>query len=82
MEPSGQNLVSISRFLATVADGNAFERFWRVTYHGRPEFYELYPENIKTSLRAFSDVFGGSLAADLSLEGDSQRVSTACTCNG
>ncbi|KAJ7134791.1 hypothetical protein C8R44DRAFT_771481 [Mycena epipterygia] len=76
MEPSGQNLVSISRFLATVADGDAFERFWRVTYHGRPEFYELYPENIKTSLRAFSDVFGGSLAADLSLEGDSQRESS------
>ncbi|KAJ6585180.1 hypothetical protein B0H19DRAFT_1059450 [Mycena capillaripes] len=72
MEPSGENLVSISPFLATVADANAFEKFWRVTYHGRDEFYDLYPESIKTSLRAFADFFGGSLAADLSLENHSQ----------
>ncbi|KAJ6525288.1 hypothetical protein DFH09DRAFT_1416647 [Mycena vulgaris] len=75
LEPSGENLVSISRFLATVADGYAFERFWRVTYHGRDEFYDLYPESIKTCLRAFTDIFGGSLAANLSLENDSQRAS-------
>ncbi|KAJ7625389.1 hypothetical protein DFH06DRAFT_1058831 [Mycena polygramma] len=76
LEPSGQNLVSISRFLATVADADAFERFWRVTYHGRDEFRHLYPESTKTSLRAFADVFGGSLAADLSLENHSQMESS------
>ncbi|KAJ7176026.1 hypothetical protein C8R46DRAFT_1347487 [Mycena filopes] len=76
MEPSGKNLVLISRFLATVADADAFERFWRVTYHGRDEYYDLYPESIKTSLRAFTDVFGGSLAADLSMENHSQMESS------
>ncbi|KAJ6475046.1 hypothetical protein C8R47DRAFT_1143368 [Mycena vitilis] len=76
LEPSGQNLVSISRFLATVADADAFEGFWRVTYHGRDEFRHLYPESIKTSLRAFADLFGGSLAADLSLENHSQMESS------
>ncbi|KAJ7016203.1 hypothetical protein C8F04DRAFT_1164189 [Mycena alexandri] len=76
LEPSGKNLVLISRFLATVADADAFEKFWRVTYHGRDEFYDLYPESIKTSLRAFTDVFGGSLAADLSMENHSQMESS------
>ncbi|KAJ7781762.1 hypothetical protein DFH07DRAFT_1055347 [Mycena maculata] len=65
IEPSAQNLVSISPFLDTLADADAFERFWRVSYDGRDEFYEFYPENIKTSLRALGDIFGGSLAADL-----------------
>ncbi|KAJ7505135.1 hypothetical protein B0H11DRAFT_1977000 [Mycena galericulata] len=77
MEPSGQNLVSISRFLATVADAYAFERFWRATYHGREEFYALYPESIKLSLRSFGELFGGSLAADLSMETDS-HVGSSC----
>ncbi|KAJ7245028.1 hypothetical protein B0H12DRAFT_1128337 [Mycena haematopus] len=72
LEPTGQNLISISRFIATVADANAFESFWRMTYHGRDEFYHLYPENLKTSLKAFADIFGGSLAADLSQENHSQ----------
>ncbi|KAJ7784377.1 hypothetical protein B0H16DRAFT_1876842 [Mycena metata] len=76
LEPSGKNLVLISRFLATVADADAFEKFWRVTYHGRDEFYDLYPESIKISLRAFTDVFGGSLAADLSMENHSQMESS------
>ncbi|KAJ7442618.1 hypothetical protein FB451DRAFT_1297037 [Mycena latifolia] len=76
LEPSGQNLISISRFLGTLADGNAFESFWRVTYHGRDEFYDLYPESIKTCLRAFGDIYGGSLAANLSLEDESQRASS------
>ncbi|KAF7365033.1 GLOBIN domain-containing protein [Mycena venus] len=76
LEPTGPNLVSISRFLATLANANAFESFWRVTYHGRDEFYDLYPESIKTSLKAFTDIFGGSLAADLSLENHSQMESS------
>ncbi|KAJ6508524.1 hypothetical protein C8R45DRAFT_1089693 [Mycena sanguinolenta] len=72
LPPSGQNLISLSRFLGTIADADAFESFWRVTYHGRAEFYHLYPESIKTSLKAFADVYGGSLAADLSMENHSQ----------
>ncbi|KAF7346562.1 GLOBIN domain-containing protein [Mycena sanguinolenta] len=72
LQPTGQNLISLSRFLGTIADANAFESFWRVTYHGREEFYHLYPESIKTSLKAFADVYGGSLAADLSMENHSQ----------
>ncbi|KAJ7147132.1 hypothetical protein C8R43DRAFT_1129909 [Mycena crocata] len=75
LEPSGHNLVSLSRFLATLADAAAFEQFWRVTYHGRDEFYELYPGNIKASLRAFGDIYGGSLAANISQD-DSQRDSS------
>ncbi|KAJ7288150.1 hypothetical protein C8J57DRAFT_1279246 [Mycena rebaudengoi] len=71
-EPSAENLVALSRLLATVGDANAFDSFWRATYHGRQEFYEFYPENMKTSLRAIGDVFGGSLAADLSLDVDSE----------
>ncbi|KAJ7195440.1 hypothetical protein GGX14DRAFT_474749 [Mycena pura] len=76
LEPSGETLVSISPFLATVADPDAFERFWRVTYHNRDEFYEFYPENLKTSLRAFADIFGGSLAGALARENHSQMESS------
>ncbi|KAJ7095729.1 hypothetical protein B0H15DRAFT_880339 [Mycena belliarum] len=72
LEPSGPNLISISRFLGTLADADAFERFWRVTYHRRDEFYDLYPESIKTCLRALSDTFGGSFAAGISVGGTSQ----------
>ncbi|KAK7048529.1 GLOBIN domain-containing protein [Favolaschia claudopus] len=76
LQPSGQTLISISRFLSTVADANAFESFWRATYHGREEFYDLYPDNIKTSLKAMNDVYGGSLAANLS-PGPSQMESSS-----
>ncbi|KAF8171995.1 hypothetical protein K438DRAFT_1852045 [Mycena galopus ATCC 62051] len=71
-EPTAQNLVALSQFLATIADRNAFESFWRVTYHGRDEFYDLYPESIKTSLKAFAEFFENSLADGLPPENHSQ----------
>ncbi|KAJ6621851.1 hypothetical protein B0H10DRAFT_1945109 [Mycena sp. CBHHK59/15] len=77
-QPSVETLVALSRFLATIADAYAFERFWRVSYHGRNEFCEYYPEGIKTALRAFGDTFGGSLPAYLSPERYSQRVNFMC----
>ncbi|KAJ7677482.1 hypothetical protein B0H17DRAFT_1182547 [Mycena rosella] len=78
LEPSAKTLVVISQFLATVADDEAFERFWRGTYHGRDELCELYPESIKTWLREAGRIFGGSLAEDLSLEEDISRRGSSC----
>lgn len=66
---------SISRFLGTLADPPALERFWRATCDGRVEFYNTYPDIVKDILRTFGQTFGGSLA-ELS---DSQMVSGTFT---
>ncbi|KAJ7643990.1 hypothetical protein FB45DRAFT_285364 [Roridomyces roridus] len=77
IEPSGEILVSISRFLATFADSAAFEPFWKMTYHGRDEFVPLYTEKIKSILRIVDGVWGDNFAADISLDSDSEVDSHA-----
>ncbi|CAK5284134.1 unnamed protein product [Mycena citricolor] len=72
MEPSTDHLVTLSRFLSTLADADAFEVFWRKTYDKRRDLFHLVPETIQTCLKAYRDVFAGSLAGSVT---DSQMDS-------
>jgi len=53
---------------------DAFEVFWRATYHGLDQFCKSYPESIKICLKGFAEACGGSLAAQLSPDTESQRT--------
>ncbi|KAJ7069654.1 hypothetical protein C8F01DRAFT_1113489 [Mycena amicta] len=75
LESTIENLQLVSPLLETLADPDAFEKFWAASYHGRDELLQQCPPNLKTCLKAFTDVFGGSLAGGLSLEPHSQMES-------
>ncbi|KAF7298881.1 GLOBIN domain-containing protein [Mycena indigotica] len=72
VDPTLDTLRLISPLLETLADPDGFEKFWAATYHGRDDLIAGYPSGLKTCLKAFTDVFGGSLARGLSLEPHSQ----------
>jgi hypothetical protein len=46
----------------------AFETFWKETYHGLPQFRDQYPDNIRSCLIAFDDVFRDDISLNFSSE--------------
>ncbi|KIJ62577.1 hypothetical protein HYDPIDRAFT_41726 [Hydnomerulius pinastri MD-312] len=53
----------------------AFEKFWKATYHGQSQFFDVLPPRIKACLACFVAAYGGDLADGLSLPTESQSQS-------
>ncbi|KAF7299609.1 GLOBIN domain-containing protein [Mycena chlorophos] len=75
VESSIENLRSISPLLETLADSDSFEKFWAESYHRRDDILAHCPPTLKTCIKAFVDVYGGSLASGLSKDPHSQLES-------